>query len=97
MQNPNGREAITRQHLQREAVYPYPLAEDHVTKLSTVMRPPAMLPAAEPDEASQPAQNRSRARRHEPQREIEAVRDQHIKAGKQNAVLVPRAPAGALS
>jgi hypothetical protein len=62
-----------------------------VTKPSTVMRPRAMLPAAEPDEASQPAQNRSRARRDEPQCETEAVRDQHIKAGSRKRSRTKRA------
>jgi hypothetical protein len=34
MQNPNRREAVTGQHLQRKALYPYTVLEDHTTEPS---------------------------------------------------------------
>src|SRR5438045_3856437 len=43
MQNPNRRETVTGQHLQRKAVYPYAVLEDHATKPPAVTRCSMML------------------------------------------------------
>src|SRR5436190_4502594 len=57
VEHPNRREAVTGQHLQRKAVYPDPLLEDHATKPPAVTRCSAIL-AVQPHQAPEPAPDR---------------------------------------